>query len=401
MLIRTIFLLFLFELFGRSDARLPEVDMTVPEIVSFYDYPIEQVEVTTQDGYILTLHRIPWGIKGKGRLRAEKKPVIFLQHGLIASSADWVLNLPSQSAGFIFADAGFDVWMGNVRGNFYSTKHVNESYTDYWNFTWDEMALYDIPAMIDGVLKITESEFLYYVGHSQGTEIMFTRLSLQDGFEKKIKKFFALAPVATVTYVKGLLSYLGDKFDGQLEKVFYWFGARQFLGHNVITDFFSVLICGSKFISPLCRNVMFQIAGPESNQWNNTRLPVYMSHTPAGTSTVNLVHWIQVHLAKKLQKYDFGSAAKNLERYGQSTPPVYNLSGITTPTYLYFSPADWLATERDVEETIIKQIDNQYLKRIKPMPEFNHFDFIYGLNAKEKIYDEIIKAVRQSFLIHS
>ncbi|KAI6185324.1 Lipase [Aphelenchoides besseyi] len=388
MLIRTIFLLFLFELFGRSDARLPEVDMTVIYEQSILIYSRRSFPFTTirsnkwksQHKTATFSHFI--GFHGESKEKDDyeqrKKPVIFLQHGLIASSADWVLNLPSQSAGFIFADAGFDVWMGNVRGNFYSTKHVNESYTDYWNFTWDEMALYDIPAMIDGVLKITESEFLYY-----------------------IKKFFALAPVATVTYVKGLLSYLGDKFDGQLEKVFYWFGARQFLGHNVITDFFSVLICGSKFISPLCRNVMFQIAGPESNQWNNTRLPVYMSHTPAGTSTVNLVHWIQVHLAKKLQKYDFGSAAKNLERYGQSTPPVYNLSGITTPTYLYFSPADWLATERDVEETIIKQIDNQYLKRIKPMPEFNHFDFIYGLNAKEKIYDEIIKAVRQSFLIHS
>ncbi|KAI6175163.1 Lipase [Aphelenchoides fujianensis] len=182
-------------------------------------------------------------------------------------------------------------------------------------------------------------------------------------------------------------------------KLFYWFGAHEFLGHNWITDLFSAVICGAHFMNPVCRNVMFQIGGPETGNWNDSRLLVYMAHTPAGTFTVNIVHWIQVHLAKKLQKYDYGSAAANREHYGQDTPPVYNLSKITTPTYLYFSPADWLATSRDVEESIIGVVDKRYLKRIKPMPEFNHFDFGWSLNAKEKIYDEIIKAIRSSFFL--
>lgn len=33
------------------------------------------------------------------------------------------------------------------------------------------------------------------------------------------------------------------------------------------------------------------------------------------------------------------------------------------------------------------------------MSDFNHFDFIYGLKARPLIYDEIIKSIRQSFII--
>jgi len=45
-------------------------------------YPAESHVVMTEDGYLLTLHRIPGG--------NDSLPVL-LQHGLLSSSADWVL----------------------------------------------------------------------------------------------------------------------------------------------------------------------------------------------------------------------------------------------------------------------------------------------------------------------
>ena len=63
-------------------------------------------------------------------------PVIFLQHGLLCSSTNWLTNLRTESFAYLLADKGFDVWMGNVRGNDYSRRHVSLSPDElkFWKF---------------------------------------------------------------------------------------------------------------------------------------------------------------------------------------------------------------------------------------------------------------------------
>jgi lysosomal acid lipase/cholesteryl ester hydrolase len=72
------------------------------------------------------------------------KPVILLMHGFLSCSACWVENLAHESLGFLLADAGVDVWMGNNRGNKYSRKHVSLSPKDqrFWEFTYQHLFFY-------------------------------------------------------------------------------------------------------------------------------------------------------------------------------------------------------------------------------------------------------------------
>ena len=67
-----------------------------PEIIRRNRYPAEIHEVTTEDEYILIMHRIPYSPKSAA---APNKPVVFLQHGLLGSSFDWVVMGPGKSLG--------------------------------------------------------------------------------------------------------------------------------------------------------------------------------------------------------------------------------------------------------------------------------------------------------------
>jgi len=109
--------------------------MIFPEIAQYLHYPCETHNITTEDGYINTFFRI----QAKNTQMQSGLQPIYLQHGLLDSGDDWVINDENLAPGLLIANAGYDVWIGNSRGNRYSQAHVNGSInpnSSYWDFSW-------------------------------------------------------------------------------------------------------------------------------------------------------------------------------------------------------------------------------------------------------------------------
>lgn len=95
-----------------EDPIIHQVSMTTPQIIALHGYPAESHTIVTDDGYILTVHRIPFS-KTSNKNISPKKTVL-LHHGLFGSSVHWVLAGPMKSLGYILSDSGYDVWLANV-----------------------------------------------------------------------------------------------------------------------------------------------------------------------------------------------------------------------------------------------------------------------------------------------
>ncbi|XP_044516272.1 gastric triacylglycerol lipase-like [Gracilinanus agilis] len=370
----------------------PEAVMNVSQMISYWGYPSEEYEVTTEDGYILTINRIPHG-KTDGH-HSGRRPVVFLQHGFLMSASCWITNLPNNSLGFLLADAGYDVWLGNSRGNVWSRKHeyLSLDSKEFWEFSFDEMARYDLPASIDYIVKKTGQK-IYYVGHSQGTFIGFLAFSTLPKLAQKVKAFHALAPVFSIQHVRSLPFKLLFRLPKLLFKLLV--GDKDILPETAISKFLATEVCNNEITGIICGKIVFSLFGFDPENLNMSRIDVYLSHSLQGTSSQNFVHYYQnFHDIRNVTRaFDWGTRKENLAHYNQPTPPRYTLLSMRVPTALWSGQRDLLADPEDVA-ILVPQIPN--LIYHKTLPTYNHLDFVFGVNAPEDVYNGMIEMIKKT-----
>ncbi|KAJ8707871.1 hypothetical protein PYW07_011548 [Mythimna separata] len=364
-----------------SAARANEdAKLGIVELIFKYGFPVQEHEVETEDGYQLTMFRIP----GTG-------PVVFLMHGLLGSADDFVVAGRESGLAYMLADAGYDVWMGNARGNKHSRKHfiLQPSEAAFWDFSWHEIGVYDLPAMIDYILNKTDETSLKYIGHSQGTTSFFVMASERPEYNEKIALMVALSPVAYMSNVQSPIVRLMSPGTFILHRLSKSLGLYEFLPDNNLIRTLKLLICGTGPVSEiLCSNTLFLMSGYDFPQLNVTNLPVVLGHLPSGASMKQFAHYGQGILSNDFRKFDYG-VRENLARYGIEIPPRYDLKKIVAPVSMFCSDSDWLAHPIDVVR-LVNRLPNVVGFYKVPLKQFNHVDFILAKDVKELLYNKVL-----------
>lgn len=74
------------------------------------------------------------------------------------------------SASYRLAEEGYDVWLGNNRGTKHTRRHIHldadKDNERFFDFSFEDLALYDLPAIINFVRNHTGVEKLSYIAHS-------------------------------------------------------------------------------------------------------------------------------------------------------------------------------------------------------------------------------------------
>ncbi|KAF8381730.1 dhs-21 [Pristionchus pacificus] len=177
------------------------------------------------------------------------------------------------------------------------------------------------------------------------------------------------------------------------------FGSTQY--HARTTTFLSTMakyMCVLPGVNYGCGLLLESFGGMPTLQINYTRTSVYLASIPAGTSTKNCVHWAQTCHRGTQARYDYGET-RNWEKYGRPSPPSFNLSHIHTPLHLFWSREDWLADDTDIR-LFLDQVDPSVIKSAKIIPGFNHFDFIFGTEAGDRVFKHILNRIAEGGTNH-
>ncbi|CAH1370512.1 unnamed protein product [Tenebrio molitor] len=308
--------------------------LETPELITKYAGNCETHKITTKDGYLLTMFRIP-----------RENPKAFLL---------W--------------KAGYDVWLNNQRGTLFSEDHTNSSISnfDYWNFSFHEVAVYDIPSQIDLMKRVTKSSNIIFIGHSQGSSSGLIYAALKNQHAKNSIKLFILMALPCYFEHNEVLRFLP-------------FIVFPPLVENLIRTFqMGSVLPFLTFVVPLSKLLLSEWT-PELTE------PSLLKFDPKiyfkNYSWKMLAHYLQLISTKtRFQMFDYGKR-QNLERYHSEVPPLYPIENVSVPVYLVSSVHDSMTTLKDADLLFDRLPDSAKVYGKLDLIGLNHADYFAGKRA--------------------
>ncbi|CAR29928.1 ZYRO0G20328p [Zygosaccharomyces rouxii] len=352
---------------------------TIHEMCRVFGVEVEDHLVRTEDDYILTLHRIP---PKPGTFNGK---IVYLHHGLLMCSDVWVCNIKrDNNLPFVLHDLGFDVWMGNNRGNKYSTAHLTRmpKSRKFWDFSIDEFAFFDIPNSVEFVLRRTKVPQLICIGFSQGSAQMFAAFSLSEELNKKVSQFIAISPAMTP---HRLHNRIADKLAKLSPRLMYLlFGRRILLPTAVLWQ---------KTLHPKIFNWMIDFGNRQLFNWRTRNITpdqkmVSYAKLYSTTSVKSVVHWFQILHAQKFQMFEESDGFINVIQKPYQTACFPTRTNIKIPILLIYGGNDSLVDIHVMKENLPKR----GVFDIK-VENHEHLDLIWGEKVDTLVISNVIKFI--------
>nr|XP_023022935.1 lipase member N-like [Leptinotarsa decemlineata] len=247
-----------------------------------------------------------------------------------------------RSRAFVLSRNGYDVWLSTIRGGTYSDRHKKLTVldTEYWDFSFHEMAFLDLPAITEYISRRTNyREKIIYIGHSMGTTIahLYSN-SMNEHASAHLKGIILLSPIIYSQNIKGVTPLLVP-FTGLVEDL----------------------------------------------------LPLFFDYFPRAVSVKTLVHFAQCITVGRLRMYDYGN--DNILKYNTSDPPFYENNINRIPTHFFVGTKDFLATEEDVNIAYDMLVSREVPTSIQ-FVNYAHSDFFYGRNFDD-FYGKLLKLMNK------
>lgn len=352
------------------------------EMIEYFDESVEEHITFTMDGYLLMLFKIKTQQANKKSL-----PPILLLHGTMLSSDIWMIHREKHKNLPMFLHAlGYEVWLGNRRGNKYCAKHSRLRTRDaaFWDYSIDEVALHDIPCMVDYILRTSSIKKCIVMGFSQGSAEIFAALSLNASLNDKIALVVGLAAMTRpAPFVSGGPSIISALSHGPPELLYLLFGRRALLPSVLfwmealpcsvyanLIDFFLHLLFGWT-----CKNI-------KSLDRQHMYLKLY-----SYCSVKTIAHWFQMSRAKRFQMFDDAAAAYEMSCFGGSerrpghVPTAFPLKQVNCPIVLFNGSEDTLPDTEYTKKHLFHCIAEDII-----IEGYEHLDFLMAFDVDQTLF---------------